>query len=617
MGKKTKSGKDNRSSKPRNYIDKRYFGQVPNNDVYELNPDNGYVIYRRSPKDTSYWYQVWKQGTETLKNAISSMSINDTNFKKVGDYLVSLGKKELQKEIKLIQEILGGNFDVQEVLTDPAEFKRFITLLNYAILGKDEFEGAVKRIQKAIFNVNEHGTSYAPPSVSNLFVEYFLKDYIKKIEDIAHLDEYSQYFYENNLDPIENLLAEEFRKQFQQTFETFIDRAIKEGKLKEGSLYGEGKDYEKVKQYLNELEKNAEEQKEFFKRIEGKISFDNIFSRLKKNMNQIGANMKKGNFRKSGLKGALNSYTTSKSRSRVGGSVEELILQAISTITVTTNVLNAKGGKGTVVGFNPKSETLKTDQALVISMGTEEVENSVKDMINDFNQKRFADLNEAANEMSKFTNQVFGKLSKGFIVYTSQKMYKLGTKFESEGGFAGSTDRKITALREIMSRLNSGKGQRYINNLIKIALNAIPGAYLESEETYINSILKLEIAHCLAYLLFDDWVSFSSEVSNDKNAIHIFSLEGMEVPLSYLLIRVGQSFQKAESDTDSYIKTTISYGSGILFPDGNYDYNRNEGHTTQEIILAAWNKQREVAEQEVKFSIHFLGAFSQLFGELV
>jgi len=37
-------------------------------------------------------------------------------------------------------------------------------------------------------------------------------------------------------------------------------------------------------------------------------------------------------------------------------------------------------------------------------MGTEEVENSVKDMINDFNQKRFADLNEAANEMSKFTN---------------------------------------------------------------------------------------------------------------------------------------------------------------------------------------------------------------------
>jgi len=36
--------------------------------------------------------------------------------------------------------------------------------------------------------------------------------------------------------------------------------------------------------------------------------------------------MKKGNFRKSGLKGALNSYTTSKSRSRVGGSVEELIL---------------------------------------------------------------------------------------------------------------------------------------------------------------------------------------------------------------------------------------------------------------------------------------------------
>jgi len=118
-------------------------------------------------------------------------------------------------------------------------------------------------------------------------------------------------------------------------------------------------------------------------------------------------------------------------------------------------------------------------------------------------------------------------------------MYKLGTKFESEGGFAGSTDRKITALREIMSRLNSGKGQRYINNLIKIALNAIPGAYLESEETYINSILKLEIAHCLAYLLFDDWVSFSSEVSNDKNAIHIFSLEGMEVPLSYLLIRVG------------------------------------------------------------------------------
>ena len=617
MGKKTKSGKDNRSSKPRNYIDKKYFGQVPNNDVYELNPDNGYIIYRKSPKDTSYWYQVWKQGTNNLDNAISSMSINDTNFKKVGDYLVSLGKRELQKEIKLIQEILGGNFDVQEILTNSEEFKKFISLLNQAILGKDEFEGAVKRIQKAISNVNEHGTSYAPPSVSNLFVEYFLKDYMVKLENMARLDEYSQYFYENNLEPIKKELAEEFRQQFQQTFETFIDRAIRDGRLKKDSLYGEGKDYEKVKQYLNELKKNAEEQKEFFKRIEGKISFDNIFNRLKKNMDQIGTNMKKGNFKKSGLKGALNSYASSRNKSRVGGSIEELIRQAIATITVTTNVLNATGGKGTVIGFNPKSETLKTDQALVISMGTEEVENSVKDMINDFNQKRFTDLNEAANEMSEFTNKVFGKLTKGFIVYTSQKMYKLGKDFEKEGGFAGNTDRRITALKEIMSRLNSGKGQKYINNLIKIALNAIPGAYLESEETYIDSILRLEIAHCLAYLLFDDWISFSSEVSDDKNAIHIFSLEGMEIPLSYLLIKVGESFQRAERDTDSYIKTTISYGQGILYPDGTYEHDKGEEHTTQEIILAAWNKQRETAEQEVKFSIHFLGAFSQLFGELV
>jgi hypothetical protein len=33
-----------------------------------------------------------------------------------------------------------------------------------------------------------------------------------------------------------------------------------------------------------------------------------------------------------------------------------------------------------------------------------------------------------------------------------------------------------------------------------------------------------------------------------------------------------------------------------LFPDGTYEYNKSEKHTTQEIILAAWNKQREIAE---------------------
>lgn len=615
MGKKTKSGKDNRSSNSRNYIDKRYFGKVPDDSFFDLSPRNGYVIYQKGPNETSFWYQIWRQGANYLDSLRSVASVGQSDFGRVGQYLINLGKAELNREINLINNLLNTNLRADEVLGNPLKFKEFISLLNQALLGKDEFERTVKRIENAIKIASSNKWKVAPPSVSSLFVERFITDYIKEVENFANLSQENyDVFASGDLTPIYDQLEQLFDQQFEKTFRTFIADLEAEGRLNSDSIYGEAEDYKKIYEYLDQLKGQEEKLNEFFKRIQQSMKFKSIFEKLQKSMPRIGTNMKKRhNTSRSGLLTSLNGVKKSKrTGSVVGGSVAELMLQAISTMTVQLNV--TKGG-GSVFGYNPPSQIQKVDQALIISMNTSAVEDAIKPLYDDLYSEEFKSLNDAARKMSDFTEQVFGKLQDGFIVYTSQKMYTLNDDFAERGGFSGGTQRPITTLKEIANNLGN---QAHVDALIKLAINAIPGAYLEDYQNYITEAITVEIAHAMAYLLFDDWTSFTS-ANLSKNVIHVFSLEGLEVPLSYLLRKTGESFLKADRDTENYLKTQITYGNkGVIFQDGDYKYitgKDGKPHTTVQAIVDAWNQQRDAAEKSVKFSIHFLGAFAELLGQ--
>ena len=607
---------ENKSKKPRNFIDKRYFGQIPDDSFLDFSPKNGYVMYKRAPKKTSFWYQIWKSGTQELNSMLSSAKVSPQDYSSVGDQLISLANAELNKEVSVIQKALKIDLDIKRILEDDAQFKEFIALINQLIMGKKQFEAAVKRVKNAI---KRAGESWAPaPNISSLFLRQFIDDICRTFADIiiSNAKGHEEEFYTGNFTSIESLLKDAYRKQFSETFKNIINQSSNFGK---DSFFGKQEDYEEFLQYLEDLQERREEMDEVFDRLYKRIPFDQIFNVLKNSSDKIAKNLKSGNKNASslGLTTPMKEASFAKS-STTGGTAAEIIVNILSNINISKDILT---GKSSSYGFNPDSEIMKIDQGIIVSFSVDNIEKELKGSFEELNKKTFKDLNDAAEKISNFTEDVLSKIDDGFIIYSNQKMYSLADAIKGDKdakikgrrgftGFSGGSSRKISSLREISDKVGNGD---QIEKLITLAKSAMSGAYLFGSQPQITEAISLQLANFFAYLFFDDWVSFAHE-NSIGNVVHVFNLEGINLPLSYLLRELGEALQAAGHNTSSILKATVSYGQGVLFDKGV----QFEGyHPTEEVLIATWNRQRDVADAETTFKIHFMGGFKELFSSWV
>ena len=90
----------------------------------------------------------------------------------------------------------------------------------------------------------------------------------------------------------------------------------------------------------------------------------------------------------------------------------------------------------------------------------------------------------------------------------------------------------------------------------------------------------------------------------------MFNLDGVLVPLSYLLITMGEAIRQVQRVPSDYFKVTFSMPGSILWPER---VPMSDG----ENIYDYWEQQRQDVESRSTFSIKFLANFKSLVKQLI
>ena len=110
------------------------------------------------------------------------------------------------------------------------------------------------------------------------------------------------------------------------------------------------------------------------------------------------------------------------------------------------------------------------------------------------------------------------------------------------------------------------------------------------------------VASDIAYLLFDD-VETIGVPQWGAAALHLFDLNGIYIPLSYLLWELANSIKYGLDNPHLFVKVNITTPNNIQFEEEPWGYER-------------WKEQRTTALQEIKISASFLQNFRDIINSL-
>lgn len=122
------------------------------------------------------------------------------------------------------------------------------------------------------------------------------------------------------------------------------------------------------------------------------------------------------------------------------------------------------------------------------------------------------------------------KLEPSLLVFESSSKLTINDNFRGV--------KRGRKLEELPQALNEIGLNSISNDLIYKLYNTITGAIGVNYREEIREDLRLAISGCVANILFPDWESIGSSSSN---AIHLFSINGKYIPLSYFLHSVAKA----------------------------------------------------------------------------
>lgn len=194
------------------------------------------------------------------------------------------------------------------------------------------------------------------------------------------------------------------------------------------------------------------------------------------------------------------------------------------------------------------------------------------------------------NQYQNFYNQL-DKVS-GQIVEISDKNYDLNSSWFKKEGFAAQSNLNINNFEKTL--IAYGIDKKKVDNLIFALLNIGPDTITED-----TTIIENNISSLIAYFLFDD---IDMDEGLKVDAIHLFNLNGIYIPLSSFLFCAYEAFFEANYKFDGFIKTTYE--------------PKNLGYEKQEVLVQQdWIDLREKKKQQNNLSIHFLQNFAKFVSE--
>lgn len=295
-----------------------------------------------------------------------------------------------------------------------------------------------------------------------------------------------------------------------------------------------------------------------------------------------------------------------------GGYIYEVINDIMQGLAIKSRVNSAvisssrMSDKGTTDLF---TASIDFDFSDIVEQKARELETGTKDKA------------DAVSKVTEFTEFLKNNVGDGFIIYGNAKSYRLDRLSDKQGYFDGGK-RNILQLPSFMAKYEVPISEE----MVDIVLNTIPGAIMEGNST-VQEFITQALAGQVARLLFDDWTTIG-DTSSSFDAIHVFNLSGVTVPLSYLLYNMAEAAEAAAGDLishpSSFFQVEFDLPKKIRFeqpgdttawihenkPKEN-SKNRGNGY-----LQMAWDEQRREALRST-FGVNFLSNFNNLLNQLM
>lgn len=551
----------------------------------EFSVAGGYVFYDRLKEDINFTRFL---GINPSEAAITTFSEQQEKYRShtwniVADQLMATGAAEQEKERRLLSVLSNGGYD-EEIPYN--EYPKYIEAINQLIGLKDKYKSYLEEVKaQAQDDHNQRAAGGFRYFESRIATE--ISQGIKETMGTLPIQKLMAMSYDQISEYVENSISNS------------IERAM-EKVANQGTPYTQKKIkiWKEISDGFKNL--NSENKNQLISTIYERYKLNDLSSKITEWLLQNFKNPK----RKKDLMWGLTSAIKRKMDvgEKAGSSIDGFLSEFIPSL------LNTSLGSGMVL----KSNAFKTDSIELFNLS---IDADTSSIFQNFSALGTGNEDSLINQLDRFTADILNKVEKVFIVYDSSKMYRLSGSFTSRGfgGTSGNLENLGQAISQFgISSLNE--------NIAHTLYQTIKGAILQGQRDVLIEQVKREIIRCITTAFFDD-ISFQGPTSSGDNVIHMLTLEGIRIPLSFYCFALANAISKAAEEITSdnlkkYVSISITLPKEIMFPDKEKVIGF-EGKKFPSSIYAAWNAQRAAAISESHFEIHFLRNFEQIIDSLI
>lgn len=507
--------------------------------------------------------------------AVLALNKPESRAEFIASNLRAQARNEAQKDIKLLNTYFGGNYSIDDVY-DKQFGKELTIALNEALNLKDIFQRNYDRI------VNEKGDGRAAKvTISSVMESYVITEIRNSWPTICnHI--LNRLAESNGEYSIAKAVEEEFNSPY---IEKVIGRALDKALASPTWTGGTDNPFKELVDYLNA---HKDRRNYIIAKMWQYLGID----KLKQNMIENITNSEQLKNFKNSRKNSKVNLTTSIKGGVQQGLMAEALSQVISEASIKLNAGNSKFTTEQVGSIGAKPDVVVGFQLNVDTITGIMTNNRFNGADREMNRKRFIEVNEHLK-----------RLNKGMIIYSNVKDYALGQNFKRRGGFSTGGDMKLDTYANIMKKT---KASEFIGAIANAMDEAVFG-----DEKHRQAILEM-ITQDMANFLFDDVFTIGKEMTDGATAIHLMNLDGVYIPVSYLLLLLAEAFE--QEDKKNYrdiFYPTIRY-TKILYPHGGEGHEGDNKWTYDD-----WLKQRNDALNKITIGATFARSFVDIVKELM
>lgn len=493
----------------------------------------------------------------------------------IASNLRAQARNEAQKDIKLLNTYFGGNYNIDDIY-DKDIGKKITIALNEALNLKDIFQRNYDRI------VNEKGDGRAAKvTISSVMESYVITEIRNSWPTICnHI--LNRLAESNGEYSIAKAVEEEFNSPY---IEKVIGRALNKALASPTWTGGTDNPFKELVDYLNA---HKDRRNYIIVKMWQYLGID----KLKQNMIENITNSEQLKNFKNSRKNSKVNLTTSIKGGVQQGLMAEALSQVISEASIKLNTGNSKFTTEQVGSIGAKPDVVVGFQLNVDTITGIMTNDRFNGADREMNRKRFIEVNEHLK-----------RLNKGMIIYSNVKDYALGQNFKRRGGFSTGGDMKLDTYANIMKKT---KASEFVGAIANAMDEAVFG-----DEKHRQAILEM-ITQDMANFLFDDVFTVGKEMTDGAIAIHLMNLDGVYIPVSYLLLLLAEAFE--QEDKKNYrdiFYPTIRY-TKILYPHGGEGHEGDNKWTYDD-----WLKQRNDALNKITIGATFARSFVDIVKELM